>query len=55
MPEKTEQPIYRLRLQPLPRVDAVKALRLALKLLLRRFGLRCLSVEIETSNQKETE
>jgi hypothetical protein len=54
MPE-AERPIYRLRLQPLPRVDAVKALRSALKFLLRRFGLRCLSVEVETSNEKETE
>jgi hypothetical protein len=51
----TERPIFRLRLQPLPHVDAVKALRAALKILLRRFGLRCLSAEPETpaTNNKE--
>jgi hypothetical protein len=46
MPE-IERPIYRLRLQPLPRVDAVKMLRMALKALLRRYQLKCLSVELE--------
>jgi hypothetical protein len=53
----TERPIFRLRLQPLPRVDAVKALRAALKTLLRRHQLRCLSVEPETpsANQEEIE
>jgi hypothetical protein len=39
------RPIYVLRLQPLPRVDGVKALRRALKYLLRACGLRCISVE----------
>jgi hypothetical protein len=46
-----ERPIYRLRLQALPRVDAVKALRAALKSLLRRFGLRALSVEVEKQEE----
>jgi len=31
----------------LPNVDGVRALRAALKVLLRRFGLRCESVEEE--------
>jgi hypothetical protein len=38
-------PIFTLRLQPLPGVDAVRSLRLALKALLRRYGLRCVSIE----------
>jgi hypothetical protein len=45
--------VFVLRLQALPRVDAIKALRAALKSLLRRFGLRALSVEVETSDEKE--
>jgi len=44
----TERPIFRLRLQALPHVDAVRALRAALKTLLRRYHLRCLSIEPET-------
>jgi hypothetical protein len=52
MTERGSRPIYVLRLQPLPRVNAVKALRAALKSLLRRFGLRALSVELETRNEK---
>jgi hypothetical protein len=47
----TERPIYRLRLQALPHVDAVKALRAALKNLLRKFGLRVLSIEVETPQE----
>jgi hypothetical protein len=39
-----QQVIFVLRLTPLPGVDAVKALRAALKVLLRRFGLRALSI-----------
>jgi hypothetical protein len=50
-----ERPIFRLRLQPLPRVDAVKALRAALKTLLRRYRLRCLSVEPETPKASQEE
>lgn len=40
-------PVYILRLTPAPGTDGIKALRLALKVLLRRFGLRCVSVEQE--------
>jgi len=42
-----EQPTFLLRLRPVPGVDAVKALRAALKKLLRQFGLRAVSIEIE--------
>jgi hypothetical protein len=45
--------IFRLRLRAAPNIDAVKMLRAALKTLLRRYGLKCLSVEIETVNQQE--
>jgi hypothetical protein len=46
-----ERPIYLVRLQPLPCVDAIKALRAALKSLLRQFGMRALSVELETKEK----
>jgi hypothetical protein len=46
--------IFRLRLRALPNVDGVKMLRTALKVLLRRFGLKALSVEVETTDEKET-
>jgi len=39
------RPIYTVRLQPLPHVvDSTRALRSALKLVLRRYGLRAVSV-----------
>jgi hypothetical protein len=41
--------IFVLRLMAQPNIDEVKALRFALKGLLRRCGLRCLSVEVETA------
>ena len=50
----SERPIFVLRLQPLPRVDAIKALRSALKNLLRQFGLRALSVERENPETEES-
>jgi hypothetical protein len=40
-------PVFLVRLRALPGVDAVRALRAALKVLLRRYGLQCVSVEIE--------
>jgi hypothetical protein len=40
-----QRPVFVLQLRPEPRVDAIRALRQALKTLLRRHGLRCLSVE----------
>jgi hypothetical protein len=48
-----KRPIFVLRLQPLPRVDAIKALRAALKNLLRQFGLRALSVEQEPPDKEK--
>jgi hypothetical protein len=48
-------PVFLVRLRALPGVDAVRALRAALTVLLRRFGLKCLSIEVETANQKEAE
>jgi hypothetical protein len=44
-----------LTLQPLPHVDPTRALKAALKRLLRHHGLRCLSVREESSPQKPTE
>jgi hypothetical protein len=41
------RPIYILRLAPTPGTDGEKALRWLLKVLLRRFGMRCVSVEKE--------
>jgi hypothetical protein len=40
-------PIYLLRLRPGPGIDPVHALRAALKSLLRRYGLRCVSAREE--------
>lgn len=39
------RPRYVITLQPLPHVDPIRALRRALKYLLRACGLRCVSVE----------
>jgi hypothetical protein len=41
------RPIYVLRLRPERGVDAIRALRFVLKYLLRRCGMRALSVEEE--------
>jgi hypothetical protein len=47
--------IYVLKLIALPHVeDPIRALRQALKVLLRRFGLRCISLE-QTTEQRQTE
>jgi hypothetical protein len=40
--------MFVLKLVPLPGVDPIRALRAALKLLLRRCGLRCVSASEET-------
>jgi hypothetical protein len=46
MADSPAQPTFVLRLRPEPKVpDATRALRRALKVLLRRFGLKALSVE----------
>jgi hypothetical protein len=49
------RPVYLLRLQPLPRVDPIRALRGALKTLLRQHGMRCLSLDKEVNNPKTPE
>jgi hypothetical protein len=41
------RPIYTVRLRPEPNVDAVRMLRQALKVLLRRFHLRAIEVKEE--------
>jgi len=41
------RPTYLVRLRPNPRIDAIRALRAALKVLLRRFGLRAIEVREE--------
>jgi hypothetical protein len=42
-----ERPVFVVRLRADPEIDGIKALRLALKILWRRFGLKCLSAQIE--------
>jgi hypothetical protein len=39
--------IFLVRLRALSGVDAARALRAALKTLLRRYGLRCISIDEE--------
>jgi hypothetical protein len=45
---KKLRPIYVVRLRPQPRVDAIRALKAALKLLGRRFGLKAIEIREET-------
>ena len=47
---KRDGPIYVLTVRPLRGVDPVRALRGALKVLLRRFGLICISIQETTDN-----
>jgi hypothetical protein len=42
---KESRPEFVLRLVPSPGTDPIRALRCGLKLLLRRCGLRCVSIE----------
>jgi hypothetical protein len=39
-----QRPVYLLKLRAEPNVDPIRSLRAALKVLLRRFGLRAVSV-----------
>jgi hypothetical protein len=51
-----EQPVFVLRLRPLPGTDAIRQLRALLKRALRSHGFKCLSVEQEqTVAQVRTE
>jgi hypothetical protein len=45
--------IFLIRLRALPGVDGVRALRAALKTLLRRYGLRCISIDMEREADDE--
>jgi hypothetical protein len=46
MAKPAERPVYQLRVRGEPGVDEIRALRALLKSMLRRFGLRCLSITI---------
>ena len=45
--QATARPIFIVRLRPQPGIDGIRALRLALKVLLRRFGLKAIEVKEE--------
>jgi hypothetical protein len=47
MSTRPSGPIFVLRLRAGPKVDAIRALRAALKVLGRRFGLRAISITAE--------
>jgi hypothetical protein len=49
-----ERPIFRLRLQALPSVDPIRALRAALKRLLRIYGLKCISCGEEKHDEADS-
>jgi hypothetical protein len=46
-PPAADRPTFIIRLRAQPGVDPIRALRQALKVLLRRFGLRVISIEQE--------
>jgi hypothetical protein len=50
---KTAPPVYVVRLKPRPGVDGIRALRAALKLLGRKYGLRALKVETAPDNKED--
>jgi hypothetical protein len=47
MSTRTTRPTYIIRLRPKPKIDAIVALRAALKILRRRFGLQAIEVREE--------
>jgi len=47
MSTRRSAPVFVVRLRAAPKVDAIRALRAALKVLSRRFGLRAISVKAE--------
>ena len=51
-PKANERPTYRLLLRPEPGVDGERALRRLLKIALRRFRLRCISIEQDEIRRK---
>ena len=44
MSAREPRPIFVIALRPEPRVDGIRALRAGLKLLKRRYGLRCVTI-----------
>jgi hypothetical protein len=44
---------FMLTLRALPNVDGIKAVRAVLKILLRRYGLRCVKVEERVSPARQ--
>jgi hypothetical protein len=42
----SDRPVYVLKVQALPNVDADRAIRALLKVLLRRLGLHCVGIEV---------
>jgi hypothetical protein len=44
--------VYVIRVRPGPKVDAIRALRAALKVLGRRFGLRAISITTEPAEKR---
>ena len=53
MTTRQPRPVYTVRLRALPGVDAVRALRAALKVLLRRFGLQAVGIEVSQLTREE--
>ena len=53
MTTRQPRPTYTVHLRPLPGVDAVRALRGALKVMLRRFGLQAVGIEVSQSSKEE--
>jgi hypothetical protein len=51
-PSTKDRPVFTLQLRAEPGVDPVLALRALLKLTLRRFGLRCVSVHEENDDER---
>ena len=53
---RSRQPsqVFVVRLRAAPKVDAIRALRAALKFLGRRFGLRAISITAESGSDLET-
>jgi hypothetical protein len=45
-------PVFVIRLRAAPKVDAIRTLRVALKVLGRRFGLRAISVRAESPEEQ---
>jgi hypothetical protein len=51
--DKTTRPIFVVKLQAPPNVNEIRAVRAALKVLLRRFGLRCVGIAEHTDEIRE--